>query len=83
MARYIDVEPMPHGRFWDECTDMEKAKILGWILRQPTADVEEVVRCKNCFKAQEMSERWGEQYKYFCKRHHSYVLANDFCSYGE
>lgn len=47
------------------------------------ADFMEVVRCEKCFKAQEMGERWGEQYKYFCKRHHSYVLANDFCSYGE
>ena len=42
MARYIDVEPLPHGQLWDECTDMEKAKILGWILQQPTADVVEV-----------------------------------------
>lgn len=42
MARYIDAEPLPNGQFWDNCTDTEKAKILSWILGQPTADVVEV-----------------------------------------
>ena len=66
---------------WNKDNGLKEAMIM--IGEQPTADVEEVVRCKDCFKAQEMGERWGEQYKYFCKRHHSYVLANDFCSYGK
>ena len=48
MARYIDAERMPNDSFWEGLTDKEKAKVLQWLLQSPTADVVEVVRCKDC-----------------------------------
>lgn len=43
----------------------------------PTADVVEVVRCKDC-------KYWLEQeFKGFCSIHFTKKFANDFCSYGK
>ena len=86
MARYIDANRLKRTfasgiRVYDGMCKI--ADVMHNIENEPTADVMEVVRCKDCFKAQETGERWGEQYKYFCKRHHSFVLENDFCSYGK
>lgn len=86
MARYIDAEPLPNGQFWDNCTDTEKAKILTWILSQPTADVQEVVRCKDCVLYEEI-----EYYhpidknatKKICRLIKRQMHDNDYCSYGE
>lgn len=46
MARYIDVEKVhiPKGFF----KDLNVPKLLDWLKSQPTADVVEVVRCKDC-----------------------------------
>ena len=98
MARYIDVEPLinwieseincfgePNISIRPVAFGSENAlrSVLNKMKELPEADVVEVIRCKHCLKAQETGERWGEQYKYFCKRHHSFVLENDFCNYGE
>ena len=81
MARYIDAEPLPNGQFWDNCTDTEKAKILTWILSQPTADVQEVVRCKDCLYAQ---ERYGHlECINGISYRNSWNKPDDFCNYGE
>ena len=48
MARYIDAEKMPNDRFFEDLTPKEKAKVILWLLQAPTADVVEVVRCKDC-----------------------------------
>lgn len=46
----------------------------------PTADVVEVVRCKDCKYVKPMSFKGY----FMCKRHHKYCRkADDFCSYGE
>lgn len=51
------------------------------LLRQPTADVAEVVRCKDC--------RWrgieecAMFYRCECGEQHTWETDNDFCSYGE
>lgn len=48
------------------------------IQKQPTADVVEVVRCKEC-KHLMFSDCYGE-----CKRNHfGIVRPDDYCSYGE
>ena len=43
----------------------------------PTADVVEVVRCKNCLFS---SKRYGER---DCQLHKRFVKDNDYCNYGE
>ena len=39
MARYIDAEVMPKDEFWADLTDIEKAKVLQYLVGMPTADV--------------------------------------------
>ena len=53
-----------------------------YIKRLPAADVVEVVRCKDCRCAQIIQTQCGEKY-FECKYFKSYVVENDFCSYGE
>ena len=51
------------------------------LLRQPAADVAEVVRCKDC--------RWrgieecAMFYRCECGEQHTWETDNDFCSYGK
>ena len=55
------------------------------ITKQPTADVEEVVRCKDCKRCYEKRTKRGNQLMRFCMRmdgNEYQVNANDFCSYG-
>lgn len=75
MARYIDAEPLPHGQFWDNCTDTEKAKILSWILSQPTVDVVKVVRCSDC--------KYYDEEDGYCWENNKYVMQIDYCSFSE
>lgn len=51
----------------------------------PTADVEEVVRCKDCKRCYEKRTKLNNQLMRFCMRmdgNEYQVNANDFCSYG-
>ena len=51
----------------------------------PTADVVEVVRCKDCKQCYEKRTKRGNQLMRFCMRmdgNEYQVNANDFCSYG-
>lgn len=51
------------------------------ISKTPTADVVEVVRCKDC----RMFAQNKEAFVSYCKREHKNLTVNpnDFCSYGE
>lgn len=42
MSRYVDAEKMPSGPNWDALNDKEKAAVLSFLIKLPTADVEEV-----------------------------------------
>lgn len=85
MARYIDVEKVhiPKGFF----KDLNVPKLLNWLKSQPTADVVEVVRCKECVFWD--VEKTGLVDECVCKMHsvvkvHSrYTNPTDYCSYGE
>ncbi len=70
VERYIDIEnvTIPKGFF----EDLNVPKLLAWLASQPTADVVEVVRCKDC-------KYWnnGDCYRIELTR------PTDFCSYGE
>ena len=55
------------------------------ITKQPTADVVEVVRCKDCTRCYEKRTKRNNQLMRFCMRmdgNEYQVNANDFCSYG-
>ena len=76
---YYNNSPFPHpGTTW--LRGLELA--VGLLLREPTVDAVEVVRCKDC------------KYCYFNKAHNKYLCSNTygltsrldyeyFCSYGE
>lgn len=55
------------------------------ISNTPTADVVEVVRCKDCKRCHKHRTKRNKQLMYFCWRmdgNEYQVNANDFCSYG-
>lgn len=54
------------------------------IEKQSAVDVEEVVRCVECgFRDDNFITTSQDIDCYMCKRYHSLVLLDDFCSYGE
>lgn len=76
--RYIDAEWIDFSPLIDDF-DRARAKVI--IMGQPTADVVEVVRCKDCVYWQDNNDgyphkecRWGKD---------ETPDAYDFCSYGE
>ena len=71
MARYIDADAYAFP---------------GDLIYEPTADVVEVVRCKDCKRCFEKRTKRNNQLMRFCMRmegNEYQVNANDFCSYGE
>lgn len=72
--RYIDVDMIEYGELWVPMLDgmiVHTKKLDGLYARQegieniPTADVEEVVRCKNCKYCEKVVDDFGVE-KYFC-----------------
>ena len=86
MAEYIDrekaIEIIKSGGYWER-EDMEVA--IACIEQTPSADVVEVVRCKDCKRCYEKRTKRNNQLMRFCMRmdgNEYQVNANDFCSYG-
>lgn len=82
MSRYIDREDLLKNlkRFAPEhLTPL----IVMLIEKQPTADVVEVVRCKECkYRGSRLNVPIGVRYS--CNAHIlPYCKPNDYCSYGE
>ena len=81
MAEYIDrekaIEIIKSGGYWER-EDMEVA--IACIEQTPTADVVDVVRCKDCRLATEdiMIGGW-----YHCSNNGMMHKPDDYCSYGE
>jgi hypothetical protein len=89
--RYIDAERIDFSPLIDDF-DRARAKII--IMGQPTADVVEVVRCKNCKNFCEYSDSYksevegadGDCYIRILNSDNNQfngVKYDDFCSYGE
>lgn len=57
--------------------DEAKESVLRVISEQPTADVVEVVRCKDCDRSAKYKDY------YLCGVDNRAVNADSFCSYGE
>lgn len=66
MSRYVDAEKMPSGPNWDALDDKEKATVLSFLIKLPTADVEEV--------------RHGMWVEYKCPRHDPHGLKVCMCT---
>lgn len=86
MARYIDVDKaMPLIDEFGKRYCMTVCNILNCkeiIAKIPTADVQEVVRCKDCKYSCEEKPVFGIT-DYSCIKLGIHCLdANDFCSYG-
>lgn len=82
MAIYKDVEPLEIVIYQGGNEDFDRGAkfILEKLDALPTADVVEVVRCKDC----EHSFFIKSCSKYECKKGcGSLKYSNDFCSYGE
>lgn len=83
MSRYIDADKVYemaiiHEDFKQNIADLVSLKEV--LDDTPTADVVEVVRCKDCRMAEEdlMIDGW-----YYCNNNELSHKPNHFCSYGE
>ena len=84
MGRFIDAEILPKDEFFEGLSDIEKAKVLQWMISAPTADVVEVVRCADC-KHCNKYKNWNNR-EYLgcnCNCDVTEVKADHYCSYGE
>ena len=82
ISREKAIEIVKSGGYWEK-EDMEVA--VACIEQTPTADVVEVVRCKDCKRCYEKRTKLNKQLMRFCMRmdgNEYQVNANDFCSYG-
>ena len=89
MARYYDLDKLSKMIEAKADTMLEgKGAMLyvaKWLNLLPTADVVEVVRCKDCKRCYEKRTKRNNQLMRFCMRmdgNEYQVNANDFCSYG-
>ena len=89
MAKYIDADELEleyydlsiHGTMAVKSVLPVFAELLK---KQPTADVAEVVRCRNCMHCEIVIDQFDNDW-YFCKKtkDNAEVKPDGFCSYGE
>ena len=79
MSRYIDADKLKTIESIQSADFNSIESIRRWIDEQQTADVVEVVRCKDCkYRKKVLNCSYGE-----CMYSASMVTDNDFCSNGE
>ena len=61
---------------YDTCTNCHIDKIINELKNTPTADVVEVVRCKDCVAKKRNIE------PYECTRNNMIVYGNCYCAFG-
>ena len=81
MSKYIDAERISNDKFFNGMFDKEKAKVLQWFLQLPTANVVEVVRCKDCIHKQ--TAKINSKGFLICPASGMEITDDDFCSYGK
>jgi hypothetical protein len=80
MARYIDADLLIKNIAKIEDLRTISTKTIGQaISNTPTADVVEVVRCKDCKEFHRADKKFAQH----CRIHGAMVQEDDFCSYGE
>lgn len=73
---HLHIIPSIDGTGKPTPTEDFRVQFIGTVLKVKSADVVEVVRCKDC-------KNWSRDYGY-CFAHAGYGMApDDFCSYGE
>ena len=87
MARYIDENEIKDAlyRYPDNEYEIGWNDALHFVLKKPTADVVEVVRCKDCKYGNELTDENGYRF-ILCSNHygHGLMVSNyDFCSQGK
>ena len=82
MSRYIDVELLDDIALQRGITRWEYKMIDSVLFDFPTADVVEVVRCKDC-KHAEIQDYAPPSCRYCCKYSALYHAKNFYCSMGE
>lgn len=89
MSRYIDAELLEPDTEWDDYEDGFISYSQLNIDTAETADVVDVVRCKDCKYGRD-AVRWNYKHKLNlidCNRiryEHPYIMrSDDFCSFGE
>lgn len=84
---YIKREPLLKSKQWLALQDRDKAMAKAIIQGQPTADVVEVVRCKDCLHCGFDYIEQGFGYPSIpirvCLLHYHETTLEDYCSYGE
>lgn len=82
MARYIDADKLIAE--YDRVHIGPAGGARKLMVDAPTADVEEVVRCRNCMHCEIVIDQFDNDW-YFCKKtkDNAEVKPDDFCSYGE
>lgn len=86
MARYIDAEKIEYMNLPLGGVVFEGVAFQEDIDKIPTADVVEVVRCRDCKRCFEKRTKRKEQLMLMCMRVDGaeYIVnKDDFCSYGE
>ena len=85
MSRYIDADALikrffPYDVADPKCYSINAKAVYEEIRRSPTADVVEVVRCKDCKYCRTLKDG-GSQ----CERLDGLLMTKptDYCSYGE
>jgi hypothetical protein len=83
MSRYIDedtlVKRLKHSPLFLGTNMQFKEGVIDLVKRQPTADVVDVVRCRDCKKAKKTLSGY-----YTCPYTLGfYHYSDDYCSYGE
>ena len=83
MPRYIDTEDFKHLVNASSLYDTEEwVKVMNLLADTPTADVVEVVRCKDCKYASPNGEYGCKAYHFKLYETHE-MKADDFCSRAE
>ena len=81
MSRYIDADEIIYFGFDNpDCDNLFEFAPRELIEKMPTADVVEVVRCKDCA---DWIPQCGNNGSHYCATMDSFMKPTDYCSYGE
>ena len=84
MSRYIDAEETKSVINANDWSNPVVPQVVGYIIdRMPTADVVEVVRCKDCVHSGECELPDIPKEVLWCNKLVSLAHEKHYCSYGE
>ena len=81
--RYIDAEAIPYRTFFADGHKSEMDFIRRYeVDAMPTADVAEVIRCKDCGSRSKYKFPPKYDERDYCEVHQQVVAATDYCSWA-